>query len=277
MFRLLIQEIRLRRNAIIGWSIGLSMLPSIYVGLYPSFESQLEGMQELLELPIYQSMGMNFGSVEDWIASTVLALIPVVLSIYAVLDGTGTLAGEEDDGRLELIVTLPIPRWQVVSVKAAAHGIVLFIILFFAGMASAGVFLAIEGQILANMEITAVDIWLSLLSAWPVVFTIGMLSLFLGTFTPSRRIASVMGTVIVLVSYFAGNIAGTIESVENLKYLSLFTYYNATATSFTDGQAASDLAVLAVVTLAAFGLANFFFSRRDITVGAWPWQKGVIS
>jgi hypothetical protein len=26
--------------------------------------------------------------------------------------------------------------------------------------------------------------------------------------------------------------------------------------------------------LAAFGLAVFFFQRRDITVGAWPWQRG---
>ena len=26
----------------------------------------------------------------------------------------------------------------------------------------------------------------------------------------------------------------------------------------------------------AFGLALFFFQRRDITVGAWPWQRGKI-
>jgi hypothetical protein len=26
--------------------------------------------------------------------------------------------------------------------------------------------------------------------------------------------------------------------------------------------------------LAAFALALLFFQRRDITVGAWPWQRG---
>ncbi len=277
MFRLLLQELKFRRGAIIGWSIGLSMLPSIYVGLYPSFESQLEGFQEILDLPIYQAMGMSFGTFEDWVASTVLSLIPVILSIYAVLDGTGTLAGEEDDGRLEMVVTLPVPRWQIVTVKAIGHGLGLFIILLVAGLASAGVFLSIQDQIIAEIDINSADIILTLLSAWPVVFALGMVSIFLGTFTPRRRIASIIGTVIVLVSYFAGNLAGQVESVENLRYLSLFTYYNATATAFSEGQQAGDVAVLVSVILAAFTLAVVFFNRRNITVGAWPWQRATVS
>ncbi len=277
MFRLLLQELKFRRGAIIGWSIGLSMLPSIYVGLYPSFESQLEGFQEILDLPIYQAMGMSFGTFEDWVASTVLSLIPVILSIYAVLDGTGTLAGEEDDGRLEMVVTLPVPRWQIVTVKAIGHGLGLFIILLVAGLASAGVFLSIQDQIIAEIDINSADIILTLLSAWPVVFALGMVSIFLGTFTPRRRIASIIGTVIVLVSYFAGNLAGQVESVENLRYLSLFTYYNATATAFSEGQQAGDVTVLVSVILAAFTLAVVFFNRRNITVGAWPWQRATVS
>jgi len=27
------------------------------------------------------------------------------------------------------------------------------------------------------------------------------------------------------------------------------------------------------VALVAFGLAALFFQRRDVTVGAWPWQR----
>ena len=278
MFRLLLQELRFRRNAIIGWAIGLSGLPTLYLSLYPSFQGQLEGMRELLELPIYQSMGMQFGSFEDWIASTVTTLIPVILSIYAVIDGTATLAGEEEDGRLEMIVTLPIPRWQIVLVKAAAHGIGLFIILFVSGLVAAGIYLSIEDQITtATADLAAFDITLALLSAWPVVFALGMLSMFLGTLTPTRRLASVIGTVFVLVSYFAGNIAGQVESAENLKYLSIFTYFNGTASVFEEGQSGGDLVVLAGIIAVCLGLAVFFFNRRNITVGAWPWQRAVIS
>lgn len=278
MIRLLLQELRFRRNAIIGWAIGLSFVPTLYVSLYPSFEEQLEGMQDILDLPIYQAMGMSFGNFEDWVASTVLTIIPIILSIYAVIDGTGTLAGEEDSGKLELVVTLPIPRWQIVTVKALAHGIALFLILFIVSLVSTGIFLAIKDQISqASLTIEAIDVFLGLLSAWPVVFAMGMLSLFLGTFCSTRRIAAILGTIIVLVSYFASNLAQQIESVENLKYFSLFTYYDSTATAFSEGQQLGDVAVLLAIALLSLALAVFFFQRRNITVGAWPWQRAKIA
>lgn len=274
MLRLLLQELRFRRNAIIGWAIGLSMVPALYVSLYPSFESQLEGMKEILDLPIYQAMGMSFGSFEDWIASTVLTIMPIILAIYAVLDGTGTLAGEEDNGKLELVVSLPIPRWQIVAVKAMAHGIALFLILFLTSLVSTGVFLGVEGQLAQDpISINGMDVFLGLMAAWPVVFAIGMLSLFFGTFAPSRRIASIFGTVLVIASYFGQNITGQIESLQKFQSLFVFNYYDSTATAFSNGQEFSDVLILAVIAVVAFGLALFFFQRRNITVGAWPWQK----
>ena len=60
MLRLLLQELRFRRNGIIGWGIGLCFFPVIYVGLYPSFADQMAGFQEILDLPIYQAMGIVY-------------------------------------------------------------------------------------------------------------------------------------------------------------------------------------------------------------------------
>lgn len=76
--------------------------------------------QEMMDLAFYQALGISMASFEAYAASTITNLIPVILAIYAVINGTGTLAGEEDDGRLETIVALPIPRWQIVTVKALA-------------------------------------------------------------------------------------------------------------------------------------------------------------
>ena len=117
MLRLLLQELRFRRNAMIGWGLGLCFIPVTYIGLYPSIADQMAAFQEILDLAIYRAMGFSMGSFEGYMASTVTNLVPVILCIYAIINGTGTLAGEEDDGRLELIVALPIPRWQIVTVK----------------------------------------------------------------------------------------------------------------------------------------------------------------
>jgi len=271
MLRLLLQEIRFRRNAIIGWAIGLTFLPAIYVGIYPQFEKDLAGLGDILDLPIYQAMGMNFGTFEDWIASTVINIVPILVAIYAVLDGTGTLAGEEEAGKLELIVALPIPRWQIVTVKAIALGIALFLILLLVAITTTIVFLAIESQIKTNLVWT--DILWGLLYTWPIVMAVGMISLFLGAFAPRRRTAALIGTVIVIVSYFGSTLSSQVSTLETIQPLFLFHYLDSTAGLFETGPRASDVLFLLGVALAAFIYAIIFFQRRDITVGAWPWQR----
>ena len=274
MFRLLQQELRSRRNGIIGWAIGLSLLPAIYVAMYPQFQDSLAGMQDILDMEIYKAMGMSFGTFEDWLASTVINLVPLILGIYAVLDATGTLAGEEDNGKLELILALPIKRWQIVTVKAIAHGIALFLILLIVGIVTTIVFLGIESQV--ETSLTAWDVFWSLLYLWPIVMAFGMISLFLGTFAPSRRIAALIATVVVIVSYFGNNLSSQILTLESIQPLFLFYYLDSTAALWENGPQASDVLILLGIGLVAFLLALFFFQRRDVTVGAWPWQRGKI-
>lgn len=271
MLRLLTQELRFRRNAIIGWGIGLCFFPVVYVSLYPSVS---EEMQSFADLEIYQAMGVSLGTLEDWIASTVILFVPILASIYALINGTGTLAGEEEDGRLELIVTLPLPRWQVVTVKAIALSIALFLILLIVSLASALVFVAIESQI--ESEMAAGDMLTGLMSTWPLTFAFAMISMFLAAFCSRRRVAALIATALVVISYFGSNLSGMVSSLEPLEPLFLHTYLNTAGSSLTEGQQTIDLLVLMVVGLAAFALALAFFQRRDITVSAWPWQRGKI-
>jgi ABC-2 type transport system permease protein len=272
MFRLLQQELRFRRNGMIVWGLALCFFPIVYVGLYPSFAEQMASFQEMMDLAIYQAMGISMGSFEDYMASTVTNLVPVILSIYAVVSGTGTLAGEEDDGRLEMIVASPLPRWQIIATKAIATGIALLVILSIVGLAAALTLASISSQF--TTEVLPLDVFGSLLAAWPLTMGFAMISLFLGAFTPNRRIASAVATVVVLISYLGNNLTGMIESLENLKWIFLFHYFDASANALLNGQDSGAVITLLLINLVAFGLAAFFFQRRDITVGAWPWQKG---
>jgi ABC-2 type transport system permease protein len=201
-------------------------------------------------------------------------LVPVILCVYAVINGTGTLAGEEDNGRLEMIVALPIPRWQIVAVKAAALGLALLLILAITSTGAALTLAALEGQV--ESAVTPVDLFLNLLAAWPLALAFGLISLFLGAFSPSRRVASVIATAVVIASYLGSNLTGMISSLEAVRNIFLFHYYEATAQALEQGQQAGNMLVLLAVALVALGLAVFFFQRRDITVGAWPWQRGRI-
>ena len=271
MNRLLWQELLFRRNGIIGWGLGLTFFPLIYMGIYPQVAAEMQNFEALMELQMYQVMGISLGTFEDWMASTVILFVPLLASIYAIINGTGTLAGEDDDGRLEMMVTLPVPRWKIVTVKAIALSIALLIIILIVSMVTVGVFLAIESAVETTADVG--NVFVAALSVWPMTVAIGMISLFLGAFCPSRRVAALLAAAVLIIGYFGSNLAGMASALEPLKPFFLFTYLDATGNIVFNGPELSDILVLTGVALVAFGLAAFFFQLRDVTVGAWPWQR----
>lgn len=271
MFRLL-QELRFRRNGILGWGIGISLLPLMYITIWPQFAEQMESFEELMDLAIYQAMGISMADFEGYAASTVINIAPVIVGIYAIINSTGTLAGEEDDGRLELIVTLPVPRWQIVATKAIATGIALFLVLLIIGVVSAGSLAMISGQV--DTIVTPWDFFLAVIAAWPLVLATAMIGFFFGAFAPSRRIAALLTTAVFLLSYFGNNLAGLLTSLETIQPFFPHYYLDATANVLLNGPQASDLLILLAVALVFFLLALLFFQWRNLTVHAWPWQRG---
>ena len=171
MLRLIWQELKFRRNAIIGWSLGLCFFPIVYIGIYPSVADQMAG---LADLEIYQAMGMNVGTFADWVGSILVIFMPLIAAIYGLINGTGTLAGEEEDGRLEMMVTLPLPRWQIVTAKAIALTISSILMFLVASTVSLLVFQGIESQIETNLG--GMDLFTAVLAAWPLVFAMAMLA-----------------------------------------------------------------------------------------------------
>ena len=272
MLRLIWQELKFRRNAIIGWSLGLCFFPIVYIGIYPSVADQMAG---LADLEIYQAMGMNEGTFADWVGSILVIFMPLIAAIYGLINGTGTLAGEEEDGRLEMMVTLPLPRWQIVTAKAIALTISSILMFLVASTVSLLVFQGIESQIETNLG--GMDLFTAVLAAWPLVFAMGMLGMFLAAFCSSRRIAAVIATAILIVSYFGSNLANSTTALEPFEPFFLFTYLDAAGQAVLEGQQISDTLVLLGVGLVAFVLAVVFFQRRNLTVGAWPWQRAQVS
>ena len=268
MFRLLWQELKFRRNALLGWSLGLCFFPLVYIGIYPSVAEQMAG---LADLELYKAMGMNLGTFPDWVGSILIVFMPLIASIYAIINGTGTLAGEEQEGRLEMIVTLPLPRWQIVTAKAVALVISSIIMFLVVAVVSVFVFQSIESQI--ESELVAIDLFKAVISAYPLVFAVAMISIFLGAFAPSRIIAGTISAVVLVVGYFGNNLANSTTALEPFEPFFLFTYLDASSQAVIEGQPTDDILVLITVGLVSFVLAVFFFQRRNLTVGAWPWQR----
>lgn len=268
MIRLFWQELLFRRNAIIGWGLGLCFFPLVYVSIYPSVAEEMAG---LADLEIYQAMGVNLNTFGDWIGSILILFLALIAAIYGIINGTGTLAGEEEDGRLEMVVTLPLPRWQIVLAKALALVVSTLIVFAVVAVATVAVFAAIESQI--ETDLGAADMVRAVFSGWPLVFAMSMLSMFLAALAPNRRVAAMIAAAVLIVSYFGDNLANSTPLLEPLEPLFLFTYLDSSGDAVAAGQQIGDMLALIGVGVVSLLLAVFFFERRDLTVGTWPWQR----
>ena len=269
MFNLLKHEIKVRRLATLAWGIALALFGTTYITIFPQVEQQIKS---IANWEIYLAMGFDMGTFEGFLGSTVVLFIPLVLAIYVITNSTQTLAGEEGQGTLELLLALPLERWQIVSAKALALGLSTFLILAMVGAWNGWVLN--EMKAVVEVDITAQQLFVAVINAWPLTLLVGMIGLFLGAWLPNQQAAAISLTVFYLVSYFTENFASHIASLAVLRPFSIFSYFDTSARVFREGVQAGDVLILLAMAIAFFGLALFNFQRRNVTVGTWPWQRG---
>lgn len=268
MFNLLRHELISRRGAILGWGVGLALFGIMYIAIYPQMA---EHLVMLNTIPLYQSMGLNMGSLEGFLASAVVQFIPVILVIYVVISSSSTLAGEEEKGTLELMVTMPLARWQIMTMKALALSMATFLILCIAALGSVAVFAYIKTMI--ETDLSSSQLFIAILSSWPLLLAFSMMGLFFGAYLPTQRAASMVLTIVILVSYFGKILALSLPSLEALKPVFLFSHFDTSPEIFTRGIQANDVLILFGIAIVFYALAIISFDRRDIGVGLWPWQR----
>jgi ABC-2 type transport system permease protein len=268
MLSLFKYELFSRWGAILGWSLGLGFYGILIISLYPQFADK---MSDISDIPFYKAMGIDFASLEGFLASQLIINIPLMFAIYVIMSSTDTLAGEEDRGTLELLVTMPLKRWQIATMKIFALTIVTLVIVSFAGMCSALMLISINDVVTG--EVTPAQLFLVVLSGWPFTFAFLMMGLFFSACLPSRKIAAAFTTVIFVSSHVGELVASNVDSLDFIKPILLSHYLDSTATVFTEGVDPKDVAVLMGVGTILYVLTLISFQRRDITVGQWPWQR----
>lgn len=273
MWNLLKYEFFSRRGVIIGWTMGLVLYAGLIILAFPQF---MEPMQDInfADIPLYQAFGdfSDLNSFEGFFATQILGYLPILVGVYGILAGVSALAGEEDNGTLELILTLPLKRWQLVVAKGIAITLVMLIILILLGIAN-GLFVEIiRGQLETEASFAAVAI--STIAAWPMCVFFAMFGLWLGAYLPNRKTGNIIGIVLVVYTYFGNNLAGMMEILEKVQPFMPFYYYQG-RDILDNGLAWGDAGILLAAAALCLLLAILSFQRRNVTVGAWPWARWV--
>lgn len=252
------------RWAIIGWGGVIGLLTFFIMLIFPTMK-QLGSFGELLESPIYKALlgeaadAAAFLTPPGFYAIYVVTFTPVYIAVYMVLMGLGATAGEEDRSTMDLLLSTPTPRWQLVTEKALAivaiTALLLLINLIFSILGVA---------VTPEMTLSVGRLIEGTLAMLPISLLMAALALALATVLRSRLLAGGLTGVIIIASYMLTTLSAVApEALGTIKYLSFFTYHRALPVMM-DGLRWGDFALLSVVTVLLFGAALAAFQRRDV-------------
>jgi len=248
-----------QRRSLVLWSIALAAIATLYIGIYPVMG--VEDMSAMVDdLP--EAMVNAFGYDEiatpaGYITSTVYGLLgPILLSVFAIGTGTRLIAGQEEDGTLELELTAPVGRARVLLERLGALWLNITLLV---GVVTA---VTVALVILLDLDVAIGNVIAGSTGLLLLVAGFGTVGLAVGAITGRRTIGLGLAAGLAVLAFVLDAIGPTVEAGW-MTAISPISWYLEGRPLFT-GADWSGLALLAAVPLVATVAGIAGFTRRDL-------------
>lgn len=249
-----------RRRVTVGYTAGMAVYALVIVALYPSFEHST-GLDSLTKNS--PTMAALFGAIgsltspSGWLAVNLYAnFFPLVVLLATVGYGAACIAGQDEEGTLAMVVTLPIRRRRITLEKVVAM------------VAQAAVIVVVVTVVLGFGHFFHITVGLSnlvgtSLGVLLLGLDLGLVALVVGAATGSRGVALGVASAIGALSYLINSLAPVVAWVRPARFGSLF-YWSVGNSQLTSGLSLGDFAVLVGSALALTALSALSFDRLDL-------------
>lgn len=246
------------------WVVGVAFYVALLMSVYPSIHRSASALQGYIRnLPLafrtaFLGPNGDFSSPVGFVNTELLSwLAPIVLIAFAVAVAARTLAGEEEDGTLGLVLAHTVGRRRLVLQKYAALLVVV------AALGAAFWLSLVIATRIAGTPVGAGVLGQALLRLTLLGLAVGSVTYAVGGATGRRQAAVAAGAAVGVAMYLLNTLAAMNHAVHPLRYLSLFHYSGGAAPLGRGLDAAGVLVLLA--TSAVLLLATVvLFERRDV-------------
>ena len=261
MSALLTVSIRTQRRAAIGWGIGLAAVATMYAAFYPSITAstaQLEGYMQNLPDAVRNLIGVDYTSPAGYLRAELFALLgPILFLVYAIGAGARAVAGEEETRSLDLLLSTPLTRSQIVRDKAIA------LLVAMSGLAA---FLCVVVVVIGRPFDLTVPVG-NAAAACLMLLLLGLafasLALAVGCATGRKAWAYGVTGVVAVATYILNVLAPTVSALAWTRPASPFRWY-LEPDPLTTGLHPINMAVLLGITVVCMAVGVGTFRRRDV-------------
>jgi ABC-2 type transport system permease protein len=254
-------DLSFRRRSLFWYSVGMAAYVLVVVALYPSFKDSTN-LDELTSSS--SGVAALFGitgsitSPTGWVSANVYAnFYPLLILLLTIGYGASCIAGQEHDGHLELVMSLPFARTRVVAQKIGA--MVLQATVF-----SVVVFLSVLAGRAFDLSLSTWDLATSTLGCVLLGIDLGLLALAVGAATGKRGESLGVASVVAAASYLVSSLAPLVSWLKPARYLSLF-YWSVGDNQLENGLSLGGFAILVAVGAAIGAAAIWAFTRHDLS------------
>ncbi len=255
------KTLRDQRRSLLGWSIGVALTVVIMAAIWPSF-SGMDLTAFLAQYPEAMKEAFNISEMTTGAgylnAELFSRMLPAIFIIFAVARGARLVAGEEEDGTLEMLATMPVARRRILFEKSAALAVgvgVLAVVLFISTWVSALVF---------GLDVPVLHVLNGALAMFFIGLEFGLVALALSAGTGRRGLATGLSAGLAGASYLLYLIGQLVDGLRPFRVLSPF--YQA----ISEGPLGPTLPPIAwtmvAVGLGAVAVSVPAFERRDLAV-----------
>jgi ABC-2 type transport system permease protein len=236
----------------LAWSAGLALYAIVIIS---TTNQALGPLRDILSNAGWiASIVGNLATPQAYLSVAMFIYFPVLVVVFSITQVIGW-TDDEEVGRLELLVSEPIPRVQLLLVRYLAIVLAMAVIVVLTGVA------ILLTAAVAGVDLDAGSVTLSLVTIIPPAFTVAAFGLCLAAWFKRPSAAVPFTIAVVAVMFFLDFLAPILHLPEVVLNLSVFHLYGKPLTDGVNGGGAAALVVASIVLLAG-SLAGL--NRRDI-------------
>jgi ABC-2 type transport system permease protein len=226
----------------------------------PIIHSALEGMPEAVRKVVGQD-ALSMLTVRGAAAFGFNhPLVLVIMAIAAIMIPARHIAGEVENGTLELLLSLPIARVTLL-LKLFATTALFLLIITAAGLASSLGSVAVFDRLSADTALRLAGIACNL---WLLFTFVASMALLLSTFGKETNPVALRAAGVTLVFYLLHFLSSMWDALAFTQPFNVFTYFQPTALMSGERSLGLNAVVLVVSIVVLVTGSAFQFDRRDV-------------
>ena len=260
----LAKTLRELRRSFAWWSLGLAGMVALMVSVYPTVRDNpaLDKLAKSYPDALKGILGfggeLDYSSAAGYLGIELFSLmVPLLLIVAAIGAGSNAIAGEEERGTLDLLLSAPISRRRVLLEKFGA------LVAEAAGLGSSSGSRSSSARARSGWTSAAGRLGAATMLAVLLAVVFGAMALFVGSATGRRSRAIGLSAAGAVAAYLVNSLAPIVSGLGTVRKASPFYYYS-TGAPLRHGLEPLHALALLLFVLAAVAAAWVAIERRDL-------------